>query len=159
MAFEVRHLWEWKILSSAKGCDGWLKPKSEWCSFFWSKATNLPTFENQFLIGENYETDRLISDHQTLWRHISIYQHIWPHVHILLRLHHLPIRFYHVEEKQCWRVFCAQLFTSVVKNQFQVCSQSNISPHFFIWGTFCGNLLLSIVPQLSAWKTESSKIS
>ena len=76
MAFEVRHLWEWKILSSAKGCDGWLKPKSEWCSFFCLRATNLPTFENQFLIRENYETDRLISDDQTLWKHISISAHL-----------------------------------------------------------------------------------
>ena len=73
MAFEVRHLWEWKILSSAKGCDGWLKLTSEWFSFFWSKATNLPTFENQFFIGESYETDSmLISDRQALWKHISM---------------------------------------------------------------------------------------
>ena len=76
VAFEVRHLWEWKILSSAKGCDGWLQPKSEWCSFFCLRATNLPTFENQFLIRENYETDRLISDDQTLWKHISISAHL-----------------------------------------------------------------------------------
>ena len=79
-------------------------------------------------------------------------QLIWPLVNILLRLHHLLIGFYHVEEKQSSRSFCAQLFTSVVKNQFQVCSQSNISPHFFIWGTFCANLLLSIVPQLFGLK-------
>ena len=73
VAFEVRHLWEWKILSSAKGCDGWLKPKSERCSVFCLRATNLPTFENQFLIGENYETDSmLISDRQALWKHISM---------------------------------------------------------------------------------------
>ena len=157
VAFEVRHLWEWKILSSAKGCDGWLKPKSEWCSFFFSRATNLLRINSS---SEKIMKLTGILIYQTIKPYGNIFpcQLIWPLVNILLRLHHLLIRFSRWEEKQSWRVFGAQLFTSVVKNQFQVCSQSNISQHFIICGTFCANLLWSIVTQLSARKSESSKI-
>ena len=70
----------------------------------------------------------------------------------------LPIRFYHVEEKQCWRVFCAQLFTSVVKNQFQVCSQIQYLSALFHLGNFFAQIFFyQLWPNFQPKKLNPAK--
>ena len=120
---------------------------------------NLPTFENQFLIRENYKTDRLISDDQTLWKHISISAHLTscPYSFKASSPSHwsLPRR----GETMLESILCAAFYIGCEK-PIPSLLPNPISLRTFSFGElFCANLLLSIVAQLSAQKTESSKIS